>query len=213
MPCSGDERSAELAREEKGKGEKEEAMTCRCAHIPEFSYEAALRGDPLAQKLVSMGAIGGNTSLPECDLPVHLVTNATIEALKKRIDPDMRSTDADVDKCPSVDPAERSRWKLFYQGWRAWADAPTGILDTWDPFLGPLAGQFGAGARWDAGCAMSRELSAFKDKLRETCKISGPTEVERPAGLDLNNVAGAVKWGAVAVVAIAGVYALSKVWP
>lgn len=146
----------------------------------------------------TIGALG-TTSVPECDLPATLVWPSTVDSLRARVDTDMRATDGAVTLCKGLPEADRAWWRGFYSTWRLLADEPTGL--------------FGLGAKWDMMCGMSRELSAFKDKIRDRCEVAGPANVERPKGFDLNDVVGALKWVAIAGVAIAGVYAVKTVWP
>lgn len=135
----------------------------------------ARAGDP-----VSMGDVVA----PECETPAVITWPSTVEALIRRVDPLMRSTDASVAACTTLDRSEKQDWSDFYESWRASAGRPVDI--------------FGTGARWDETCGFSRELSARRDELARKCAILGPANIPKADKLDLSPV----KWVAAGVVVV-----------
>lgn len=154
-----------------------------------------------------IGALGwvGDTSASECDKLATIVTKENLAALKLRVDQDMQSTNAEIEKCTRAPEEERARWRAFFMSWQAWKAAQD--QPGWDPVFGPLAGAlgFGMGALWDQACAFSKELAGpggWKERMKGFgCDVAGPEHIEKPG--EASNTM--MKWiaGAAVVVGIA----------
>ena len=153
-------------------------MGCGCG--PCETSARALRGDPVARKLLALeghtapALIGG--ILPDVVWP------SDVRELKLRIDPSMVSTDAAVKSCTTISDGEREAWGLFYAAWRVWFAAP-------EPWI------FGASVDWDNTKALEAQLAGWQEQLRQKCNVPGPI-VQDDTKLDLSGL----KWVAAAVI-------------
>lgn len=169
-------------------------MGCGCGCAPAFTprQELALAADPSLRKLLGCRRVPVEAQTIGGILPA-VVWPSDVDKLKKRIDPQMVATDTGVAACAALEPGERSAWKAFYAAWRVFYATPV-------PFL------FGSSNDWDDATAFELQLAGWQEELRKKCPIPGPV-VKPPEGLDLS----ALKWASAAVIAVAGVYAVTRI--
>jgi hypothetical protein len=137
----------------------------------------------------------GELVAPECDAPTGglFIMPADVEALERRIDVHMESTNDTVAHCAGLSTAEVENWHRFYAAWKKEIGTPVAL--------------FGTGKRWDTACAFSRELSGTRDKLKQQCALVGPEDLPQQKGLDLS----ALKWVAAAVIVVGVGYGIRSV--
>ncbi len=164
---------------------------CAASGAPCAITARALRGDPAARKLLELAGhtdptlIGG--ILPDVVWP------SDVRALKLRLDPSMRATDAAVATCTALEPGEKQAWQVFYLAWRVWFETPEPLL-------------LGASPQWDNTKRIEAQLADWQAQLRQKCPIPGPI-VEDETKLDLSGL----KWVAAAVIVAAAAYAVVSV--
>lgn len=126
-------------------------------------------------------------------LPV-IWTSGDIDALKKRLKAAAKGTDETVQTCAAVGDAMRASWGQWYAAVLDWTNEPTGFFTT--------------GSQANRGEAYEDELYAWQLKLQSTgCTLTVPAFNPQPAEPPGSSI---VKWGAIAVVAVAGAYGVSK---
>jgi hypothetical protein len=115
-----------------------------------------------------------------------IVWPSTVDDAKRKLDPDMRATDATVTHCAQLPTGQQLAWADFYGAWRRLADAETPT--------------FGAANVYDEVQSYESRLHAWQKLIAEACKLNAPG-VTPNAGPDTS----AIKWvaGAAALVAIA----------
>jgi hypothetical protein len=130
-----------------------------------------------------------------------------IDALKQRLDPDFRATDASVQGCAALDADERRAWDDFYRAWRAYADKATrSQVLCFDAFGLQCVG---AGTVYEDGLEREKRLREWQQKLKTRCNLNAP-ELDDPR-LRTAVDTGWVKWAAGAVAVIGIAYTLGPV--
>lgn len=160
---------------------------CRGAVMGEYVPGARMGG------VARMAGVDAGT----CDEVIGLHLDAAeVTAFKMRVGAFFVSTDAAVQACATLAPAERATWEAFYASWKLHS---ANFANFWT-----------AGEQWRATCAFARTLDAFRDTLRSQCTVPGPAKilVENPAQTELLS---AVKWGAAAILVAAVVYGVTRV--
>lgn len=161
---------------------------CGCAPCGGVSA-LELAADPAKRKLVGQ-TIGG--------FP-HFVFGSDVDALKRSIHPSMLATNLAVRDCAGLTPSETEAWGQFFAAWTAFHDEETPTI-------------IGSGRRYDEAIAYREQLGAWQEQLRAKCKIPG--SIVKPSDeSDASNISSAVRWGAVAVIAVAVVYGVRTVLP
>jgi hypothetical protein len=128
-----------------------------------------------------MGAISG---------PWGFVTPADVQQRKDELNAVATSIDADVQKCTALDTATISAWNEFLSAWRTfYADEPS----IWN-----------AGGQGRQTSDYADQIINWQEKLAPVCKLSSPM---LPAQEDTASV---VKWGAVAVTAVAAAWGVKE---
>lgn len=122
-----------------------------------------------------------------------------VAALKLRLDPTFKATDADVTRCAGTLPAgEVAAWEGFYAAWRAYADDPGGYV-------------FGSGEAYDTGLAFELQLQAWRDQLRKDgCAPSTP-DLPVPPQSPAEFLVPALKWGAIGLGIVGAIYAVGVI--
>ena len=143
-----------------------DARPCRCSEA---------MGDATAA-----GALVSGGWLPT------IVWPSDVEAFKRKLDPDMRATDATVSQCAQLSTGEVLAWKDFYTAWRKFEAEDAGI--------------FGTANKLEEAQGYEARLHAWQAKLAETCKLHAPG-VTPATGPDTSTI----KWivAGVAIVAVA----------
>lgn len=102
----------------------------------------------------------GQIDAGECSPPLlRVVTPGGVDQFKSRIDPYFEATDRAVAVCRELPPLEREAWQLFIKEWRAFRPKVTSL--------------FGSTGDWYTACGFSRSLDAWRERLKETCKVPG----------------------------------------
>lgn len=116
-----------------------------------------------------------------------------MDALKSRLSQALTSTDIGVQACPLLPDSTRSEWNLFYASSKSWTQTASGF--------------FSAAGDANQGEGYENELFAWQKRLLAAgCSVPNfDPNPPSPPGSDL------VKWGVVAIVAIAGAFVVSKV--
>lgn len=141
-----------------------------------------------------------------------IVWPSEVEAEIARVDGIANATDATMQKCYAPTDAKRLAWAATLSSWRAAVQEAKSSAG-WSPWFGPFAGYFGRGGQYDLAQEFERKFVAFADQARaDGCagapsgKARGDREAEQS-----DNIASAVKFAAVGVVAVAAVIAIKSV--
>lgn len=137
----------------------------------------------------------------EFSIPRVITQPSDIDALKTRVDPDFRATNATAHgSFCNLPPEERKAWDDFYKSWRTYCDTPTNQ----QIFQFDWTGLFnvGAGGVYEEGQQYESRLHDWQQKLAaEGCQGNAPwLDDPKKRGADLSWV----KWVAGAV-AVAGI--------
>jgi hypothetical protein len=148
-----------------------------------------------------MGAMG------DFSMPRVYTQISDIDALKSRLDPDFRSTDASVQGCAALTPAEHDAWNDFYHAWRAYADRGTrSQVFCFDAFGLQC---IGAGTVYEDGLEREKRLREWQQKIGTRCALNAPP-IDDPRERTKVDT-GWVPWVAGAIAVIGIVYTVAPV--
>ncbi|NBU16712.1 MAG: hypothetical protein EBS48_06820 [Actinobacteria bacterium] len=119
-----------------------------------------------------------------------VVWPSDVDAYKRKLDPDMRATDATVSRCANLPAGEAVAWGDFFTSWKAFAAESTPI--------------FGAANKYDEAVSFEQRLHEWQKKIAETCRLNAPAVIPQ-AGPDTS----AIKFVAVAAAVVAIAYLAS----
>ena len=120
-----------------------------------------------------------------------IVWPSDVDAYKRKLDPDMRATDATVSRCANLSSGEAVAWGDFFSTWKKFAaeDTPT----------------FGAANKFDEAKSFELRLHEWQKKIAETCKLTAP-QINPDAGAPDTS---GLKWIAAAVIVVGVAYLAS----
>lgn len=146
-------------------------------------------------------ACEGIAGIGDFSMPRIYTQVSDIDALKQRLDPDFRATDASMQSCAGLTAAERTAWADFYKGWRKYADTGTRAQVFCFDAFGLQC--IGGGTVYEDGLEREKRLRDWQQKVLGRCGLDAPP-VDDPRVRTAVDT-GWVKWaaGAVAVVGIA----------
>jgi hypothetical protein len=127
---------------------------------------------------------------------------------KLRIDPQMASTRGDVKACAQLSAADKDAFEAFYLSWRRfYCDNSSGQCS--EPYA-PLL--FGSGGQVDDADAFESQLYAWQVKVKSAgcAQATPPVMPPTPGWPGAGQVSDTAKWATIGILALAGVYVVSK---
>lgn len=142
-----------------------------------------------------------DTTIGDFTLPRVYTSVSDVDALKDRLDPEFRATDASIAGCLALEPGERAAWADFYKAWRKYKDTSTRAqVFCFDAFALQCVG---TGTVYEDGLERERRLREWQQKVIGRCNLDAPAVDDPRKRTEVDT--GWIKWaaGAVAVVGIA----------
>jgi hypothetical protein len=131
----------------------------------------------------------GGVDAGECD-QFQITWPSDVDRFKASLDPFFDATNTGVGGCPGLPETERAAWKQFYADWKAFARRKTP--------------PFGSSNERELACTFSRRLDGFREKIKKTCAIPGPEQIEGRRGTSSDTV-DLVRWATIGVVAVGAI--------
>ena len=147
--------------------------------------------------------------------PSHLgiITAGAVAAEQARTLAAAQADNAAIQACTGIDAATKAAWNTFYAALTAWCQKTVYNLPwPWEWF--DSNGVLVSGDTGETMMSYEAQLIAWERKLAPSCPGLGPNLaplVSDPGPSD--NTTSIVKWGAVALAALAGAYVVSQVVP
>ena len=164
-----------------------------------MTYDIATIGDLGAP--CACGSVGPRSTIGDVDSEAVAITSSgwlptivwpsDVDAYKRKIDPDMRATDATVSRCANLPSGEAVAWGDFFATWKKFNDEPTPT--------------FGAANKFDEAKSFELRLQEWQKKIAETCKLNAP-QIRPDAGAPDTS---GLKWIAAAVIVVGIAYVAS----
>lgn len=140
-------------------------------------------------------------TIGDFSVPRIYTQRSDIDALKQRLDPDFRATDASIQACQALPPSQHQAWDDFYRSWREYCDRGTrSQVFCFDAFGLQCVG---GGTVYEDGLEREKRLRDWQQKVAQVCQLDAPPidDPRQRTAVDTSWV----KWvaGGVAVVGLA----------
>jgi hypothetical protein len=153
------------------------------------------------------GASCGGETIGDFSMPRVYTQLTDIDALKQRLDPDFRATDASVQGCEALTTGERKAWDDFYAAWRKYADTSSRAQVFCFDAFGLQC--IGGGTVYEDGLEREKRLREWQQKIHTRCVLDAP-DIDDPRKRTEVDTAW-VKWAAGAVAVVGLAYTLGPV--
>lgn len=141
-----------------------------------------------------------------------------IQGLKTSIDLQVQAANAAVGACNTMVPSDLTAWAGFYQQWSAETDKIDSYFNaSWYNFAAKIDEVLLAQTWYDELQQYAAQLKVWQQKIAAECQGYTPppspiVPPPTPSQSTTSTIADTVKWGAIGLLALAGLYVTAEVF-